>query len=130
MPRVTMGYEVRRSDGTLFTNEAPSEILPTSIGALSRLIGIPLESAAPGDYEIVLAVKDELSGSRVVLREPFHVLEAPPPPAPTAGATAPGPTSPPAAAGETPAAPATPAQASPAPSPTTPADTPTAPSVE
>jgi VWFA-related protein len=117
MPRVTLGYEVRRSNGTLFTNEAPNEILPTSIGALSRMIGISLEGAAPGDYEIVMAVKDELSGKKVELREPFHVSAAPPPPAP-------------AATGETPAAPATPAQTSPAPSPTAPADTPTAPSVE
>jgi VWFA-related protein len=136
MPRVTMGYEVRRNDGMLFTNEAPTEILPTSIGALSRLIGISLESAAPGDYEIVMAIKDELSGKRVELREPFHVSEAPPPPAPTGGSLAPG--SPPAAspsrqgptAPDAAPAPAPPAQTSPSPSPTEPADTPPAPSAE
>jgi len=73
MPRVTMGYEVRRSDGTLFTRDAPSLILPAADGALSRMIGISLEAASPGDYELVMRVKDEYSGDRRELREPFHV---------------------------------------------------------
>jgi VWFA-related protein len=81
MPRVTMAYEVRRSDGTLFTNEARSLILPTEVGGLSRMIGFPLEWATPGDYDLVMSVKDELSGKRVDMREPFTVVAAPPAPA-------------------------------------------------
>ncbi|MEE8148248.1 MAG: VWA domain-containing protein, partial [Longimicrobiales bacterium] len=81
MPRVTMAYEVRRSDGTLFTNEARSLILPTDVGALSRMIGFPLEWATPGDYELVMSVKDELSGKMVDLRESFTVTAAPAVPA-------------------------------------------------
>jgi VWFA-related protein len=86
MPRVSMSYEVRRSDGTLFTREAPSIIRPTPEGAVSRMIGFSLEDASPGEYELVLRFKDEFSGSRVESREPFRVLAAaaPPPPA-TAG---------------------------------------------
>lgn len=133
MPRVTMGYEVRRSDGVLLTDEAPSEILPTSIGALSRMIGISLERASPGDYELVMAIKDELSGKRVELREPFRVSEAPPPTSPADGLPAPRTTPVASPSGESPTAPdatpapATPAQTSPTPSPTEPADTPAAP---
>jgi hypothetical protein len=37
------------------------------------MIGISLESATPGDYELVMRVKDEYSGDRLELREPFHV---------------------------------------------------------
>jgi hypothetical protein len=81
MPKVSMGYEVRRSDGVLYTNEASNLILPTSLGGVSRMIGFPLEYAPEGDYEIVLHIKDELSGKKVELREPFTVsaTAAPPP---------------------------------------------------
>jgi len=73
MPRVSMGYQVRRSDGALYTQDAPSLINPTPGGALSRMIGFSLEDAAAGDYEIVIRVKDELSGKSLDLREPFSV---------------------------------------------------------
>jgi VWFA-related protein len=94
MPRVTMAYEVRRSDGQLYTREPRSLILPTSEGALSRIIGFPLEVAPPGDYELVMSVKDELSGKTIDLREPFTVsasAAAPPsstPPEPPTPASA------------------------------------------
>jgi hypothetical protein len=73
MPRVSMGYEVRRSDGALYTLDKPSLITPTPQGTLSRLIGFSLQDALPGDYEMVMTFKDELSGKRLVLREPFSV---------------------------------------------------------
>jgi len=85
MPRVSMGYEVRRSDGTLYTGEAPSLIMSTGLGTLSRMIGFSLEQATPGDYEIMMRVRDELSGKTLELREPFRV-SAPPPEAPAAPA--------------------------------------------
>ncbi len=97
MPRVTMAYEVRRSDGTLYTNEARSLILPTPEGALSRIIGFPLGVAPPGDYELVMSVKDELSGKTVDLREPFTVVAD----AATPPATAPAADAPPAAPAST-----------------------------
>ena len=78
MPRVSMSYEVRRDAGTLLTRDAPSLIRPTPDAALSRMIGFPLEGASPGEYELVLRFKDEFSGSRVELREPFRVSPAAP----------------------------------------------------
>ncbi len=73
MPRVSMGYQVRRSDGTLYTQDPASIINPTPIGSLSRMIGFSLEDAIPGDYEIVMRVKDELSGKSLEVHEPFSV---------------------------------------------------------
>jgi len=73
MPRVTMGYQVRRRDGALYTEDAPSLITPTPAGSLSRMIGFSLADASPGDYEIVMRIKDELSGRSLELREPFSV---------------------------------------------------------
>src|SRR5207249_1891546 len=52
MPKVSMGYLVRGSDGSVFTGTNPSVIRPTSIGKLSRMVGFSLENAAPGDYDI------------------------------------------------------------------------------
>jgi hypothetical protein len=80
LPRVSMGYEVRDIDGTLLTRDPPSLIAPTPRGAVSRMIGFSLATAAPGDYELSLRIRDELSGKTIVLREPFHV-SAPVPPA-------------------------------------------------
>jgi VWFA-related protein len=77
MPRVSMGYQVRRSDGTLYTQDTPSLINPTSAGSLSRMIGFSLEDAAPGDYEIVMRVRDELSGKSLEVHEPFSVTAPP-----------------------------------------------------
>jgi VWFA-related protein len=73
MPRVTNGYTIRRTDGTVIASAPPSRITPTSLGKLSRIIGVPLGNAAPGDYEIVLAFHDEVSGKTLEVTEPFTV---------------------------------------------------------
>ena len=76
MPRVTAGYEIRRTDGAVFKRSAPTPINPTSVGALLRLNGIALRGAVPGEYELVLTVKDELAGQSVEVREPFEIVGA------------------------------------------------------
>ena len=85
MPRVSMSYEVRRSDGTILTRDASSLIRPTPEGALSRMIGFSLADASPGEYVLVLRFKDEFSGSRLELREPFRVSAPLPAPAAPGG---------------------------------------------
>jgi len=50
-----------------------SRIMPTSLGKLSRIIGTPLGNAAPGEYELVLSFKDQVSGKTLEVREPFTV---------------------------------------------------------
>jgi VWFA-related protein len=74
MPRVAQGYVVRRADGAVFTGADPTEIRPTSLGSLSRVSGFSLTGAPPGDYEIVMSVRDELTGKALELREPFKVV--------------------------------------------------------
>ena len=81
MPRVTAGYEIRKADGTVVTHVDPTPIQPTSLGKLMRLVGARLVDSAPGDYEIVLRLKDEIAGKDLELREPFSVTAAAPAPA-------------------------------------------------
>jgi len=73
MPQVKAGYEIRRADGVVFKKAEPTPINPTSVGALLRLNGISLRGAAVGDYDLVLTIRDELSGSSVEVREPFRI---------------------------------------------------------
>ena len=74
VPRVVMGYAVRRTDGTIFKRVEPAEIRPTSLGKLSRLFRFGLRDAEPGDYELVMAFFDLMSGKRLEITEPFSVL--------------------------------------------------------
>lgn len=74
MPHVTAGYEIRRTDGVVFKRGSATPINPTSVGALLRLSGISLRGASPGDYDLVLTVRDQLSGQAVEVREPFTIV--------------------------------------------------------
>jgi hypothetical protein len=75
LPKVTAGHTLRRAGGSVLSGTPEHAIQPTSIGALLRMIQIPLAGAAPGDYELVLTVRDEVSGQRRELVEPFSVVE-------------------------------------------------------
>ena len=88
MPRVLNGYEVRRSDGTLLGMRPESEIMPTSLGGLTRLIGFTLDHAEPGDYVMKLTFKDVVGGKTFDLDEPFTVTPPLPASAPEADAGA------------------------------------------
>lgn len=76
MPRVAMGYMVKRADGTVFRWVDPTEIRPTSLGKLSRSFLLGLQSTEPGAYELVMTFRDELSGKSLEITEPFTVLAA------------------------------------------------------
>jgi hypothetical protein len=89
MPQVTQGYVVRRPDGSVYTAAEPSVIKPTSLGQVTRLFGFRLEGAEPGDYEIVMAIRDDIAGRSFELREPFRVGEPLPPSAMPPAASAP-----------------------------------------
>ena len=73
LPQVMAGYEIRRTDGSLFKQAPETLINPTSIGALLRLHGINLFGAVPGEYELVLKVRDALAGRNLEVRENFSV---------------------------------------------------------
>jgi VWFA-related protein len=76
MPRVSSGYTIKRSDGVTLAQLNPTVILPTSLGKVSRLVGIPIENAAPGDYEFILTVKDEIADKDLEVRERFTLVAA------------------------------------------------------
>jgi len=79
MPRVSMGYSVlKKDDGSVVNRLDPTVITPTSLGKLSRMIGFEMDTAAPGEYQLVINIRDELSGQSLELREPF-TLEKPGP---------------------------------------------------
>ena len=77
LPRVKAGHELRRRGGAVVGRTEPTAVTPTSIGAVTRLIQLPLSIATPGEYELVLTVSDEISGQRLERVEPFAVTAAP-----------------------------------------------------
>jgi hypothetical protein len=76
LPRVKAGHALRRPGGPLLGSTTPNALRPTSIGALSRLIQIPLANRPVGEYELVVTVTDELSGQTRELVEPFEIADA------------------------------------------------------
>jgi VWFA-related protein len=85
MPKVTAGYQMLRSDGTVAVQVAATQITPTSLGRLARLVGASLAEAQDGDYEFVLTVTDQVANKTVEVREPFKIDKTvTPPPAPPA----------------------------------------------
>ena len=72
-PRVRSGHLLRRDDGTVVSRSQPTWIEPTSLGAVARMLQIPLDRAPPGDYELVLSVEDTLSGRSQEVVEPFRL---------------------------------------------------------
>jgi VWFA-related protein len=73
-PRVSAGHTLRRQGGPVLSESPEHAIQPTSLGALLRMIQIPLADAPRGDYELLLTVRDEVSGQRRELVEPFSVV--------------------------------------------------------
>jgi VWFA-related protein len=80
MPIVSAGYVIRRREGGVVTQSAPTLITPTSLGKVSRLIGAPLQGG-PGDYELVITFNDTVAGKTLEVREPFSVAPGDAPPA-------------------------------------------------
>ncbi len=72
LPRVMASHLLRRG-GEIIGRAAPSLIEPTSLGSLARMVQIPLRPYPPGDYELVLDVTDEVSGTSKELVEPFTI---------------------------------------------------------
>jgi len=77
VPRVAQGYRILRSDGSEFKRLPESVINPTPLGAVARVFILSLDYAQPGEYDMVLSFRDELSGKAVDLHEPFTVVPAP-----------------------------------------------------
>ena len=76
LPRVSSGFMVRASDGAVISQGAPVAIKPAAEGRLARLGRISLDGLAPGRYELVLDLRDDVAGRTLEVREPF-AIEAP-----------------------------------------------------
>jgi VWFA-related protein len=74
MPRVKGGFQILRLGGGIHTRMELEPILPTSLGRLSRLVGVKLDGTSPGEYEAVLSIEDTISGKTLEIREPFTVV--------------------------------------------------------
>jgi VWFA-related protein len=74
-PEVTAGFSIRRSDGRFLAAmpETPLQVAPD--GTLGRSLGVPLDSAPPGRYEVIVVVTDLAAGKAAEAREAF-VIEA------------------------------------------------------
>ena len=75
VPRVVASYELRRKDGVTVRQDPPSVVAADAQGRLVRLLRLPVDGLPPGDYELVLRVQDEGSGSVSERTEAFR-LEA------------------------------------------------------
>src|SRR5947207_1785581 len=51
---VEASYELRRRDGEVMRRGEPSLVSPSADGRILRLLALPLDGIAPGDYELVL----------------------------------------------------------------------------
>lgn len=71
-PRVSAGHVLRKADGTVLSRSDPTPILATSLGAIARLLQIPM-NVDSGAFELVLTVRDEITGATRELVEPFVV---------------------------------------------------------
>jgi hypothetical protein len=76
-PRVAAGVEVRAAGGRTVLKVEATRIAPDARGRLVRLVGIGLEGLPEGDYEVVLDVRDEVSGTRVDRAEAFTLRARP-----------------------------------------------------
>jgi hypothetical protein len=74
-PKVTAGFSIRRSDGK-FLAAMPETPLPAGPdGTLARSLGVPLDGAPFGRYEVIVVTTDLVAGRGAEAREPF-VIEA------------------------------------------------------
>jgi hypothetical protein len=73
-PRVRMGWTLSRG-GSIARSQAPTRVRPSSDGRLSRLIGLALEGAPPGQYVLSLIVHDDLTGATIRARETFRLIQ-------------------------------------------------------
>lgn len=72
--RVKAGHAVRRRDGAVVRELAPTALVPGPAG-MSRFAGVSLLGAPPGEYELVITVLDQIRGETISVREPFAIAE-------------------------------------------------------
>jgi hypothetical protein len=72
-PKVTAGFSIRRGDGKFLAAMPETPLQPAPDGTLARGLGVPLDGAPPGRYELIVVVTDLVAGRAAEAREPFEV---------------------------------------------------------
>jgi VWFA-related protein len=75
-PRVVAGLALWTGDGRLVRRAPPTPIAADPDGRVVRLLGMALDGLAEGPYDLVLEVQDEVSGARLLDREPFALARS------------------------------------------------------
>jgi hypothetical protein len=70
--RATAAFAARSRDGREWAS-SPAIAMNVDGGHVTRLLNLPLADAPAGEQELVVSVKDELSGATFEAREPFRV---------------------------------------------------------
>jgi hypothetical protein len=73
VPEVEASYLLRHAGGTVVDWTAPSLVSAVPGGPIVRLLGLPLNGLAEGDYELVLRALDRTTGSEVERVESFRL---------------------------------------------------------
>jgi hypothetical protein len=74
---VSAGLTIATHDGRLVRQAPPTPIAVNPDGRLVRLLGLGLDGLEEGPYDLVLEVRDEVSGAHVARREPFRLAREP-----------------------------------------------------
>jgi hypothetical protein len=72
-PKVAASYVLLDHGGTVLRRGAPSLIAAAPSGAVVRLIGLPLDGLASGEYGLVFRVEDKLSARTLESTESFRL---------------------------------------------------------
>ncbi len=83
--RVSAGYQVTNSQGTVIATQPAQPLAPGPRGELAQMFSVSLQGVTPGEYAIGLLVQDEVAGQRLEVLDPFTVT------GPVPGATSSGP---------------------------------------
>jgi hypothetical protein len=70
-PRVEASFELRRRGGEVVRRGPPSLVEPSPEAHLVRLLGLPLDGLAEGEYELLLRIRDVTTGETREDREGF-----------------------------------------------------------
>jgi VWFA-related protein len=71
-PRATAAFRVRSADGREWAS-GTAVVMSPEAGVPTRLVSLPLAEAPVGEQELVLTVRDEISGRTFEAQEPFGV---------------------------------------------------------
>jgi VWFA-related protein len=73
---VVAGFVLQDAGGREIFRGEPAAIQPDSSGGLTRIIGLPLNGLAPGEYSLLLTIEDRVSAKRYERSEPLTIEPA------------------------------------------------------